>query len=344
MNSFSKKLLIWYKQNKRTLPWRETNIPYNIWLSEIILQQTKVIQGLPYYERFLMNFPTVFDLANAKQDAVLKLWQGLGYYSRARNLHSTAREIALNYNGSFPNNYNDLLKLPGVGPYTASAIASICFNKPNAVVDGNVFRVLARHFDISKPINKHQVIKEFIELASILIDTSCPGEYNQAIMEFGALHCTPKNPKCISCPLNNSCLALLNKTIHERPKKIKANPIKNRFFHYLVPFDKHNNTFLQKREKKDIWEGLYEFPLIEANCQLDESALKIHTNNPGWLKKANWTKFQDKAIIHKLSHQSLHTTYWIIEDVDSKLAIPWEYIQDYPVPRLIERFLDKFNR
>ena len=344
MNIFTSKLLAWYAQYKRDLPWRHSNDPYIIWLSEVILQQTRMAQGLPYYERFLAQYPTVKDLANANEDEVLKLWQGLGYYSRARNLHKAAKEVANQQNGIFPNTYKKLIALPGVGPYTASAIASICFDAPTAVVDGNVYRVLARYFDVEIPINKPEGVRYFQELAQSLIDTKKPGIYNQAIMEFGALQCTPKQPLCTSCPLEENCQSRAKNTIGIRPQKIKAKAVKNRFFHYLVPFDSKQNTLLQRREGKDIWHGLYEFPLLEADCILTEKALKSHPDLPTWATTAKWTKFEDKVMTHKLSHQNLHTHFWILEEVEKSLPTPWSDVPNFGVPRLIERFLQNFNR
>ena len=344
MNTFTSKLLVWYNIHQRDLPWRHSKNPYAIWLSEVILQQTRVAQGLPYYERFLAKFPTVKDLANAKEDQVLKLWQGLGYYSRARNLHKAAKVVTNNRNGSFPTSYKELLALPGIGPYTASAIASICSNEPKAVVDGNVYRVLARYFDIDLPINKPDGVRYFQELAQSVMDTKIPGIYNQAIMEFGAIQCKPKQPLCHSCPLVETCKSFANDCVSFRPQKIKANPVKSRYFHYLVPFDINHNTLLIKRNKKDIWQGLYEFPLIEADKILTERELKSHPNLPDWATSSNWTLFQDNVMKHQLSHQTLHTHFWIIQNIENKLPVPWEKVNEYGVPRLIDRFLQKFKR
>lgn len=344
MNIFTSKLLAWYSIHKRDLPWRNSKNPYSVWLSEVILQQTRVAQGLPYYERFFSAYPKVSALANAHEDEVLKLWQGLGYYSRARNLHKAAKVVAHDYQGVFPDSYKELIKLPGVGPYTASALASICFDEPKAVVDGNVYRVLARYFDIDFPINKPEGVRYFQELAQSLIDTQNPGTYNQALMEFGAMQCKPKQPFCPTCPLAESCQSLANNTITLRPQKLKAKPVKNRFFHYLVPFDNNQNTLLTKRKGKDIWEGLYEFPLLEAEKVLTEKALKSHANLPEWATNANWILFEADIMKHKLSHQTLHAQFWILENVEKDLPIPWEAVQEYGVPRLIDRFLQKFIR
>ena len=231
---FSNRLVTWYLQNKRDLPWRQSINPYTVWLSEIILQQTRVDQGTAYFFKFIEQFPTVYNLANASEEEVLKLWQGLGYYSRARNLHSAANYIVNELNGKFPTTYSEILKLKGVGDYTASAIASICFNEPTAVVDGNVYRVLARYFGISTPINSTSGIKEFKKLAQELIVEDIPGTFNQAIMEFGACMCKPQNPDCFNCPLNDSCVALSNNTIAQLPVKINKTKVRKRYFNYLV--------------------------------------------------------------------------------------------------------------
>ena len=203
---------------------------------------------------------------------------------------------------------------------------------------------MARHFDIDNPINQTAGIKTFQALAQALIDPKSPGAYNQAIMEFGALHCTPKKPSCTTCPLSDSCLAFAHGRVAELPVKIKAKSVKKRYFHYLIPIDQNNNTLLNKRDQKDIWQGLYEFPLIEAQNMLSIDALQVHIDAPEWAKAANWTKFQEEAVIHKLSHQALHTYFYVIENIDEPLPISWARISDYAVPRLIERFLDKFIR
>jgi len=243
---FKRELIHWYSINKRDLPWRETKNPYYIWLSEIILQQTQVKQGLPYYEAFVKQYPSVFDLANASEEAVLKLWQGLGYYSRARNLHATAKHIAFNLNGKFPNNYKDLLTLKGVGDYTASAISSIAFNEVAAVVDGNVYRVLSRYFGIKTPINSTTGIKEFKSLASSLIDKKQPATFNQAIMEFGARQCKPKNPDCTTCPINRGCAALQKKLTDTLPVKLKKTKVSTKYFNFLVCIDANKNILFEK--------------------------------------------------------------------------------------------------
>lgn len=343
---FKNKLTNWYSNNKRDLPWRNTQNPYHIWLSEIILQQTQVKQGLPYYKAFIKQFPTVFDLANASEKAILKLWQGLGYYSRARNLHTTAKYIAFDLNGKFPNNYKDLLKLKGVGDYTASAIASIAFNEVAAVVDGNVYRVLSRHFGIETPINSTDGIKEFKKLASSLIDRRQPAVFNQAIMEFGATQCKPKNPYCIVCPLNESCVALQKNLIDVLPVKLKKTKIKTKFFNFLVCIDNNNNTILEKRTSKGIWQNLYQFPLIESNKSLSSEEFHLLNLKDSVLSDIvfDYYLYNTEDKIHKLSHQHLHTKFWIIE-TDNLLdnAISIKDIKTYPVPVLIGDFIESFN-
>ena len=234
--TFGQKLTSWYLQNKRDLPWRKTKNPYKIWLSEVILQQTRVVQGLPYYENFVNSFPTVFDLAKADEQQVLKIWQGLGYYSRARNLHHTAQYISENLNGEFPKTYNELIKLKGIGSYTASAIASFCFDEKVAVLDGNVYRVLSRYFGVETDISSSKAKKEFQNLADEVLDKNRPALFNQAIMEFGALQCVPKNPNCEVCVLNDSCLALKDKKVAQLPVKVKKTKVKKRFLNYLIFF------------------------------------------------------------------------------------------------------------
>lgn len=300
-NFFSKQLLVWYYQQKRDLPWRKTKDPYRIWLSEIMLQQTRVVQGSPYYEKFITHFPTIFDLAKADEENVLKLWQGLGYYSRAKNLHQTAKTIAFDYKGNFPDDYNGLLKLKGVGDYTASAIASICFGEPCAVVDGNVYRVLGRYFAVDTPINSSQGISLFKKLANQLIDKEQPATYNQAIMDFGALQCKPKNPDCERCIFADSCLAFAQKKVAELPVKINKTKIRKRFFNYLVVFDKQQKTLLNKRLEKDIWQGLFEFPLVETTKETTQRQfLELVGNLPFSAGKIE--KYNPQPIVHKLSH------------------------------------------
>ena len=343
---FSKKLILWYLQNKRDLPWRNTVNPYYIWLSEIMLQQTRVLQGLPYYLKFVEAYPAVEDLANADEDEVLKMWQGLGYYSRARNLHATAKMVSEEMGGIFPDNYKGLLKLKGVGDYTASAIASISFNTPDAVVDGNVYRVLSRFFGISTPINSTSGQKEFKQLAQCLIDKKQPGTFNQAIMEFGARYCLPQNPDCFNCIFNDSCIAFQKNQVSELPVKIRAKPVKIRYFNYLVIISENDSTILQQRTGKGIWHKLFEFPLIETMEEVDLSKLKENSQFQDFSNKIrmeNITLFNERPIIHKLSHQHLNTRFWIVET--SKVieaSVPISEIGNYAVPVLIENFVSEF--
>jgi len=344
MMIFSNRLIQWYLANKRDLPWRNTKNPYNIWLSEIILQQTRVNQGLPYYYKFLDKFPKIYDLATASEEQVLKLWQGLGYYSRARNLHYTAKYIVNELNGEFPISYNELLKLKGVGDYTASAIASICNNEKTAVVDGNVYRLLARYFGIFTIINSSKGIKEFKLLAQNLIDSENPGAFNQAVMEFGATVCTPKKPLCDTCILNDSCIALSKNDIQKLPVKEKKAKIKKRYFNYLVFKTTANKTLIEKRTD-GIWKNLYQFPLIETIEEIDENKL---INYKKFLKICNSETttiklFNNKVKPHKLSHQHIYAKFWILETNDAnKISYSWETIKKYPVPLLIDNFINEF--
>lgn len=344
--NFTETLTRWYSVNKREMPWRKTKNPYFIWLSEIILQQTQVKQGLPYYKVFVNTFPVIEDLANANEEYILKLWQGLGYYSRARNLHSAARYVVEELNGNFPTTYQSIKKLKGVGDYTASAIASICFNEPTAVVDGNVYRVLSRVFGIKTPINSTQGIKEFKALAQKFIDVNNPGDYNQAIMEFGAMQCKPSNPDCKACPFISNCVAYKEDMIGELPVKLKKLKVKKKHFNYMVVLSKHQETILNKRVGKGIWQNLYEFPLIESNKPLTQRAITNHHSFKHLIKEQDFDicLFNKKVIIHKLSHQHLYTKFWIVT-VDKIIdkTTPISDIKNYPVPILISNFIDNYR-
>jgi A/G-specific adenine glycosylase len=343
---FSKKLISWYLTHKRDLPWRRTQLPYHVWLSEIILQQTRVDQGLPYYKAFVSKYPQIKDLANATEEEVLKLWQGLGYYSRARNLYSTAKFITNDLNGEFPSSYQGLVKLKGVGDYTASAIASICFNEASAVVDGNVYRVLSRYYGIETPINSSQGIKEFKKMAQTLINKNNPGDHNQAIMEFGARQCKPQNPKCNTCIFNNSCVSLQKGMIARLPVKLKKTKIKKVYFNYIVILTEDGKTIFQKRTGKGIWENLYQFPLIESaqNINKDE-LLKLDEFNELSTKYgiSSLVLYNEKIKIHKLSHRHIYATFWIAESaIISDTAVVVPQIFNYPVPNLIDTFINAF--
>jgi A/G-specific adenine glycosylase len=342
--NLSKTLINWYSVNKRDLPWRNTQNPYCIWLSEIILQQTQVKQGLPYYSAFTAKYPTIFDLANADESDVLKLWQGLGYYSRARNLHASAKYVANDLKGVFPNTYKEIIKLKGVGDYTASAIASICFNEATAVVDGNVYRGLSRYYGIETPINTGKGFKEFKALAQDLIDKNNPATFNQAIMEFGARQCKPKNPDCTVCPLSVNCVALREDKIDVLPVKLKTIKVKKKYFNFVVILSKNKKTILEKREGKGIWQNLYQFPLIETAKLTEDitTELKALTilNNTAY----DVSLYNKDPLIHKLSHQHLYTNFWIVTlEEDIKEGVLFNAIRDYPVPVLVSNFIESFN-
>jgi A/G-specific adenine glycosylase len=343
---FSNILRAWYSDNKRELPWRATKNPYEIWLSEVILQQTQVQQGLPYYSRFIAEFPTINELAEASEEDVLRLWQGLGYYSRARNLHTTAKTIVKDHNGHFPDQYEGLIKLKGIGDYTASAIASICFNSRTAVVDGNVYRLLSRYFGIETPINSTKGVREFKALAQKLLPINGSGDHNQAIMEFGARQCKPKSPDCGSCPLNGSCLALKTKKIDLLPIKINKTKIRKRYFNYVVIISGDGKTILEKRTGKGIWQNLYQFPLIETKSELTIHEFSSHKAIIDLLKEMpfQFSLFNEKDVIHKLSHQILHTRFWIVNVDQLPLkGIDLFKIHQYPVPVLISNFIKRLN-
>lgn len=346
--SFSKIITSWYSVNKRDLPWRNTSNPYHIWLSEIMLQQTRVNQGLPYYLAFTSQFPDIFALANAPEQEVLRLWQGLGYYSRARNLHSTAKYIANELNGKFPDNYNNLLKLKGVGSYTAAAIASFSYNEKVAVLDGNVFRVLARYFGIDTDIASPLGTQKFSVLANELLPETQSSIYNQAIMEFGALHCTPQNPLCNTCPLAENCVACTNNLQAVLPVKIKKLKVKNRFFHYIV-FEFEGKQLFHERTSKDIWLGLNEYYLIENNELMDLDDL---ASGDELLKNILTQNHQIKHVSepykHILTHQKIMAKFIVIEtfkpiNIDGYRYYSKDEIEELAKPVLILNFIKNLN-
>jgi len=351
--TFTDLLSKWYLQNKRDLPWRKTQNPYYIWLSEIMLQQTRVVQGTPYFLTFQKAFPTVFDLAKANEEQVLKLWQGLGYYSRARNLHKTAQYVAYELEGIFPDNYADLLKLKGVGEYTAAAIASFSYNEAVPVVDGNVFRVLSRYFDIETDIAVASAKKEFAALAFELMtkDTrggaelseANPALFNQAIMEFGALQCVPKSPNCGICIFNESCAALQKKKVAQLPVKSKKLKVRKRFFNYVIASDENENTIIQKRTAKGIWHNLYEFPLIETEKEEDFNCVSEQIQNDYFKENSiiSVLEYNEKSLIHKLSHQHLHIKFWKVK-VGGILenGIDAATLKTFPFPIVIHNFIE----
>lgn len=335
----------WYQLNKRNLPWRNTNDAYTIWLSEIILQQTRVEQGLPYFNNFLNAFATVNDFANADLNAILKLWQGLGYYSRARNMHATAIIIRDEHNGIFPNKYADLLKLKGIGPYTAAAIASFSNNEAQAVVDGNVYRVIARYAGIYTDTNSTEGKKEFTALANELLDKQNAALHNQAMMELGALVCKPQNPDCINCPINSTCYAFETKNQTQLPVKVKKIKTKTRFFNYAI-IKYQNSTFLKQRGSKDIWQGLFEFPMIEADKLLNEAEILLALNKAGMVMNdkvpaIKWVG-NDK---HLLTHQTIYANFFeIICDKLPSLPAPYFMIdlnelKNFAIPRLLDKLI-----
>ena len=341
---FSNLLIQWYLQNMRDLPWRNTTNPYPIWLSEIILQQTRVAQGTPYFYAFLESFPTVYDLAQADEQQVLKLWQGLGYYSRARNLHQTSQYIVNELGGIFPNSFSGLLQLKGIGEYTAAAIASFAYNEPVPVVDGNVFRVLSRYFGIESDISAGKTKKEFTALAAELLPKDQPALFNQAIMEFGALQCVPKSPNCGDCIFNTSCVALQKGLVGELPVKSKKLKVSHRYLNYIVVTDTNGNTKLQQRTDKGIWYNLYEFPLIETQQEegFEIIAPLIQKDNSFGASVVSIQEVNPVSIIHKLSHQHLHIKFWTVT-LDAVLVdgVTPEQLKTFPFPIVIHNFIEE---
>ena len=308
------------------------------------MQQTRVVQGTPYYLKFISNYPKVHDLASASEEEVLKLWQGLGYYSRARNLHATAKMVVDQYGGVFPNTYKELLQLKGVGDYTASAIASICYDRPEPVVDGNVYRVLARYNGVELAINSTEGVKYFKKLAREVMNVENIRDYNQGIMEFGAIQCTPKNPNCMGCPLSESCVALQTNKVGELPVKLKKTKVRNRYFNYVVLRSYEGKTILEQRKGKGIWQNLWQFPLVESDKKLSKADLLQELGNLDYKSELiSLQRFNEDAIVHKLSHQHLYTTFWIVDTKESEEgSISFSEVEKYPVPVLIADFLKRF--
>ena len=342
--NFNYLILSYFDKNKRDLPWRDTKDPFRIWLSEIILQQTRVDQGMKFYNNFINEFETIFDLANADEQKVLKLWQGLGYYSRARNLHFTAQHIVNDLEGVFPNNFQDLKKLKGVGDYTAAAIASIVNHEAVPAIDGNMFRVFARYFNIKDDISLPKTKKIFWELGLELIDKNRPGDFNQAIMEFGALQCVPKSPNCSTCVFNESCAALQKKKVDQLPIKSKKLKVRNRYFNYIVASDENENTIIQKRTSKGIWHNLYEFPLLETEKEENFDFVSEQIQNE-YFKENNISSIletTDKSIVHKLSHQHLHIKFWKVSlNGTIKEGITYEKLKTFPFPIVIHNYIER---
>ncbi len=348
--TFADQIIHWYRTNKRDLPWRDTTNPYKIWLSEIILQQTRVKQGLPYYQRFIAAYPDIYALAKASEEEVLRLWQGLGYYSRARNLHACARQLIDLHNGNFPENYQGLIRLKGVGSYTAAAIASFAYNETVPVVDGNVYRVLSRVFGVKKDILSSDGQKAFKKLAEELVPEGRAGEYNQAIMEFGALQCTPQSPNCLLCPLSRMCYAFQHNAHKNLPVKIKKVKVRKRFFSYIV-LRAGGNLYMKVRDKKDIWKGLYDFHLLETSkdlrdpAQLDDALLAQAIEAGATVEMSNLYK-------HQLTHQQLWVRFLLMDVSKGNLrdsllssqrlkAYSLEEVRKLPKPILVNNYLSE---
>lgn len=345
MDDFIHNIYRWFNKNKRDLPWRETSDPYKIWISEIILQQTRVDQGWAYYQNFINRFPDIETLAAAEEVEVLKLWQGLGYYSRARNLHQSAKTIKLEHQGKFPKTYPEILALKGIGPYTAAAIASIAFSLHYPVLDGNVYRFLARYFGIATPVDSAAGKKEFKKLAVEIMPDGNPGFHNEALMEFGALQCVPKSPDCQKCPLAGTCFALANNKVEQLPVKEKKAGTRFRFICYYL-IDSGSSIWLEKRIADDIWKNLYQFPAIETPEQMTDE--EVLTQQPDFLKDCTYAvKSLSAPQKHVLSHQTLHARLIHIEintgvlPIKQYLNVQKKNLHKYPVPRLIERFAQK---
>ena len=344
--SFQNKILEWYYIHERDLPWRKTKDPYLIWVSEIILQQTKVAQGIDYYYRFVKKFPSIQILAYADEEIVLKLWQGLGYYSRARNLHYSAKQIVKENQGVFPNKYGEIIKLKGIGNYTAAAISSFAFNLHYAVVDGNVVRVLSRFFGIEIAFETTNGKKTFENLANKLLPQKKSSIYNQAIMDFGALQCTPKSPNCINCPLQEDCIALNTGLVKTLPVKKKKKKVQNRYLHYLVINAKEGICI--KKRLAGIWKGLYEFPFLEFNSSLSPDNVKVSSQ---WIDFFKGYEIEveeiSEVILHKLTHQKINARFW---KINIKCRFFQNYIhatssqlKSYPVSKLIHKYLSRIS-
>ncbi len=343
-----KPLLNWYHSNKRDLPWRNTEDPYLIWLSEVILQQTRVEQGLPYFEKFAQTYPNVKKLAAAKEKDIMKLWQGLGYYSRAINMHHTAKLVVKLFNGEFPFKYDDLISLKGVGPYTAAAVSSFSANEPHAVLDGNVFRVISRLFEIKDPINSTNGRKIFSQIANEILDKKHPATHNQAIMELGALVCTPRNPKCPECVLRLSCYAYKNKSQTSFPVKIKKLPPRSRYFNYLI-IKSEGSILITQRKDKDIWSKLFEPPLIESEKEFTSEEVKKQALTMALCGKLKTNLKKCFSARHQLTHQTIFADFWLIEIPGKKTLnikktgferVLIADLHQYAVHRLFDKFLN----
>ena len=345
MNRLTEALLDWYADNKRDLPWRGTTDPYRIWVSEIILQQTRVVQGYEYFLRFIRRFPDVRTLASASEDEVLKYWQGLGYYSRARNLHAAAKSM----NGKFPESYQEVRALKGVGDYTAAAICSIAYNMPYAVVDGNVYRVLSRYCGIDVPIDSTEGKKLFAALADEMLDKSRPATYNQAIMDFGAIQCTPQSPNCMFCPLADSCSALSKGQVMQLPVKQHRTKTFNRYFNYIY-VRMGACTFIHKRTSDDIWKNLFELPLVETDRNLSEEEFLSSVSFRSLIAEGEVPEVRlvFRNVKHVLSHRVIYANFYEVvlpensRSFSEYQCIRMEDLEQYPVSRLVHAFLEKY--
>jgi len=335
----------WYQNQHRILPWRNTKDAYHIWLSEIILQQTRVQQGLPYYEKFLKAYPTVSDFAKAQESELLHLWQGLGYYSRVRNMHFTAKYIVNNYKGRFPSRYEELISLKGVGEYTAAAIASFAFELPYPAVDGNVMRVIARLYGIDDDIANAKTRKAFIGIAAEMMGDSSPSLFNQSMMEFGAMQCKPKSPDCSICPVQYQCIAFGENRVNQLPVKLKKTKVRNRFFNYLIIKTAKGSIYIKQRKGKGIWQNLYEFPVIESKHSISEAELLQEIHKQYDSKSPLKITFRSPEIKHKLSHQLLHIHFNILSLDEIKPSFDWQEIvisqlSEFPFPEIINKNKD----
>jgi A/G-specific adenine glycosylase len=337
----------WYLQNHRQLPWRQIKDAYKIWVSEIILQQTRVRQGLPYYQRFIAHFPDVASLAAAHEQDILHLWQGLGYYSRARNMHTAAKEIMKKHRGKFPDTYQEIRNLKGIGDYTAAAIASFAFGLPHVAVDGNVLRVISRIAEIEEDINLGKTRMLISRIAREMMGNSDPALFNQSMMEFGAMQCVAKNPQCDICPLRDRCKAFISGKVQHLPLKINKTKVRNRYIDYLI-FQNKEHTYIKRRGKDDIWEGLYDFPLLEHHKSINHTDLIEQVRNEYRISKSINLLHRSKEFRHRLSHQLLHIHFNIIEGIPDSIDGNWIKVRfanlpDFPFPEIINKYKSKNN-
>lgn len=342
--NFTEKILSWYDENKRVLPWRENIDPYRIWLSEVIMQQTQIVQGTSYYLRFLERFPNIYHLAEADEHDVLMLWQGLGYYSRARNLHHSAKTIVEKHKGRFPERYEELLKLKGIGDYTASMILSVCFNQDRAAVDGNVMRLVARLFGVGEAVNKPIGFRRVKDIVNRSISKDRPGDFNQGMMEFGAMHCIPRNPECSRCIFQNDCYAYQKGMVRDLPIKEKSKPKGKEYLYYLDCRDTRGSLYIKKREK-GIWKGLYEFPLLTSQTKLSIETI-LGRLLPDGLNHITSPPIISKEIKHLLTHKALCIQFIRVEIPEEVAEVLTDYIViqqnrifDYPFPVVINEYM-----